>query len=758
MILLWLALGFLAAGQLMFNTHYQSDMSAFMPDQTQGTLAPVSRSLKEGPAARLWLIALKDASPARLATASKQLSQRLRDSGDFSQVLNGEGRVDEATQTLVFRYRYLLDERIDADYFSSDSLRGFLQQRLEELSSPLSSITKQWLASDPTAAMLTFLQQQQGAISLTLYDGVWLSKDHSQALIMAESHAPGFELDAQQAIKDRLLAAFENSGMTLVLSGAPEIALQTRHAIKSDAQRLSVIASLFMLLFMAWVYRSARKVLLTALPLGGGILMAAAVVSWWFGDVHAITLAFGITVLGVAVDYPIHLLSHGRANESLSVTMQRIWPTLRLGVISTLLGYLAMALTDFSGLAQLGVFSMAGLLTAALITRTLLPALAAGGGNGTNRLRGVGVCLNKRTPPLLVGASLLLVLGAAVYIAQQPAIWSDDIARLSPIPDELRQQDRQLRQQLSGPASRYLITTAADSLELLLQRQETLMAVLDEAVRAGEIQRYTLAAQLLPSQQLQRQRQVRLVDEKTLRQHLNTALEGLPFRAQTFAPFVREVGQARTMALLDYDDFQGTPFQRQLDGLLSFSATGVGGIVRLSGVDGSAGQTAALQSRLQAANIRGVRFVDIKQSSSEAVGQFRAEALMRIVWAGALIVLALWFGLRDFRRVAKVILPVAGAVTVAAAVPLAMGVPLNLFNLVSLLLVAGIGLDYSLFFSRRQTDQISTLHALLVCCISTVTVFAILSSSAIPVLYAIGMTVFSGVLAAFVLSWVFSRN
>ncbi|MFC1748060.1 hypothetical protein ACFL2V_04565 [Pseudomonadota bacterium] len=192
----------------------------------------------------------------------------------------------------------------------------------------------------------------------------------------------------------------------------------------------------------------------------------------------------------------------------------------------------------------------------------------------------------------------------------------------------------------------------------------------------------------------------------------------------------------------------------QLDGMLSFSDNDIKAIVRLSGVN----KVHALQQRLQIANITGVRFVDIKQGSSDAVGQFRGEAVERIIWACGFILVALWLGLRDGKRLLKVVLPVVGAVAVAAAVPLIMGAQLNLFNLVSLLLVAGIGLDYSLFFSRDGDETQETLHALMVCCISTTTVFAILSTSAIPVLHSIGVTVFSGVLAAFILAWTFSRS
>ena len=79
-----------------------------------------------------------------------------------------------------------------------------------------------------------------------------------------------------------------------------------------------------------------------------------------FGSLHGITLAFGMTLLGVAVDYPLHLFSHLRDDETPQSTLRRVWPTLRLGVLTTALGYLAMVFSDFDGLRQLAVFAIGG--------------------------------------------------------------------------------------------------------------------------------------------------------------------------------------------------------------------------------------------------------------------------------------------------------------------------------------------------------------------------------------------------------------
>lgn len=139
--------------------------------------------------------------------------------------------------------------------------------------------------------------------------------------------------------------------------------------------------------------------------------------------------------------------------------------------------------------------------------------------------------------------------------------------------------------------------------------------------------------------------------------------------------------------------------------------------------------------------------------------EFRQEMLHRIAWVAAVIMLVLLIGLRDLRWSLMVIVPVLLAVLFAAMVPLWLGESLNLFHLVSLLLVAGLGLDYALFFSsiRHDMDEAAIInYSLMICSISSFVVFAMLAFSKIPVLHAIGVTVASGVVAAFVLSWLFA--
>ncbi len=756
--LLWAVILVLAIGQLLFNTRLQTDMQAFMPEQSGQTHSTVLSLIKQASSARLWLIAIEGGDADSLADSAQQLAQQMRTSGDFRQVFSGPSASDADTEALIAQYRYLLDPRIDDQYFSHAALQQQLRLRLDELRSPLSSLTGPWLAQDPTGALMHWLNRHQPQqTSLVVHHDSWLNGERSRALIMAVSHADGIDLDAQQQVLQRLQQAFADSRadtqLRLITSGAPAIGLQIRDTVRSEAQRLSFIATLFMLALMAWVFRRPAKIAMTALPLAAAVIVAAASVSLLFGQLHAITLAFGITVLGVALDYPIHLLSHQRARESLTATMQRIWPTLRLGVLSTLLGYSAMALTDFSGLAQLGVFSIAGLLTAALITRTLLPHMPCLPDQPRAFLATARALQQPRSKSMTLFA-IMAIVSAALLLQQQPQIWSNNISELSPMPAALAQQDRELRQSLAGADARYLIASHGDSLEQVLQRQEQLMPLLDAAVAAGELSGYTLAAQWLPSQQSQLSRQALLPDAEQLRPALQQAATDLPFRSERFEPFIEAVAHSRQLAPLTLASLANTPLAGQLDALLMTHDHGHSGLVQLT----PPLSPQALQARISAAALPDIELIDAQQHSSAMIAHFRDEALARIGWACLLILAALWWGLRRLPQVAAVVLPVVGAVVIAAAVALLFGPSLTLFNLVALMLVAGIGLDYSLFFNRHHEPQHhETSQALLICGVSTAAVFAILATSAIPVLHSIGLTVFAGVIAAFVLAWIFAR-
>jgi predicted exporter len=204
------------------------------------------------------------------------------------------------------------------------------------------------------------------------------------------------------------------------------------------------------------------------------------------------------------------------------------------------------------------------------------------------------------------------------------------------------------------------------------------------------------------------------------------------------------------------EDLAGTGLDSRLTSLLLPVEEGWLALLPLHGVHDSQGLARALRGLGE----QGVAYLNIRQETEAQMAAFRDAALMRMAWGCGLIILVLWLGLGSLVRATAVLLPVFLATSLDVAMLSWAGERLSLFHLVSLLLVLGIGIDYSLFFSRPDGDsevRRRTLHAVLVCSGSTLAVFGMLALSRLPVLEAIGRTVAMGVLASFWMSWGLAR-
>ena len=759
--LLWL-LAALGCGWIVLTTPVAADLALFA-SRADPVAELLLEQLRSGPTTRLILLGLAGDTESERAAVSQRLVERLRDNREFARVANGADALPEAELQALFAYRYRLSPTVAPERFTVDGLRSGLQQRLVELQSPLAVFQKRWLAGDPTGELLTLLKQWQGGLREPAKRlGVWFAPDGERALLLVETRTSGYDLAAQRHAVTTIRAAFATAsagtGVRLEMSGPGVLATLAADTIRAQAEFLSTLALAAVMLILLLVYRSARTVWLGALPMLSALLAGAAAVDLLFGKMYLITLAFSMTLLGETLDYPTYLFSHRRAAETVTDTVRQLWPTLRLCVATTMLGCLAMLDPDFAGLSQLGVFTVAGIAAAVATTRWLLPALlpphwAPPQPTAIGPWADAALRPRPRLALALGGCGLLALL---LLIARDPALWENDLAALSPVPRELLRLDQDLRTALGAPEVGHLIAVTAPDAETALRHSEAIAADLEDRKRAGLLAGYDGAMRYLPSAQTQQQRLASLPDPATLSANLNAALEGLPFKPGLFAPFLDAVAAARTAPPLRPEDLRGTLLGTRVNALLFPGERGWTALLPLSGVQ----DARALATGLPQHQASRAYYLDLRAETNRLVADFRDATLVRIAWGAALIVAVVWLGLRSWRRVVAALLPVGLALVFTVAALLALGERLSLFHLVALLLVLGVGVDYGLFFSRPGADPDSrrrTLHALLVCCGSALTVFGMLSLSALPALRAIGLTVSLGVAASFVAALIAAR-
>lgn len=773
----WLFALLLAAAVLFIGTRVQvtTDMAAFLPQGDDLHARLLLNELRSGVGGRLLLVGIEGSPPARLAEINRALAARLRANNRFSFVNNGEGfSADERAR--LFAARYLLSPAVTAERFHADALAQALRAQLATLASSAGLVTKQWLARDPTGEFLQVVGAWLGEGSgPARREGVFFNADGSRSLMLLLAAAPAFAVDTQAQALGDIRAAFAAvavaSDARLVLGGAPAFAVSAQEGIRRDVVRLSALASGAMLIFLLLALRSLRAVLLSLLPLTFGIVAGICAVALGFGGVHGITIAFGSTLIGVAVDYPLHFLGHlGRpavgSEQTPYAHLRRIWPTLRLGALTTVIAFAALTLSRHAGLAQLGVFAVAGIAAAAATTRWLLPALIPRGFFLTLPQGALHAAFARfaRFAPRAATLALVLALAAAVAIAvNAPRLWARDLAALSPAAASVKAADATLRADLAADDGPLLLAVGA-SAEAVLQASEQSLPALSQLLARGVLTGFDAPARLLPSVATQRLRQAALPPASALAVRLRQALRGLPFQPHAFAPFVADVAAARTQPPLTPADFAGGT--GLLDARIAASVFALDAdwvaATRLRGIDVDAATTDAVLAAVRAA-APAVQWSAVapKRDATAAMHDYRDRALR--LWAlGALGIFAtLVWGLRSLTRaVAVFVSPLAAAATTVAILTLA-GVALTLFHVIGLLLVMGLGIDYALYFDRlgQHADEwATTFPALWKAWLTTLIGFAVLVSSQAPVLTALGLSVTLGISLSFFFAAAWARG
>ena len=802
-VLVWAGLTALALW-IVARAQYSTDLSAFLPQAPTPEQRLLVEELRQGVASRLIIAAVEGADETARARLSRELAQRLRADPEFLAVENGDAAATQRDQAFLFAHRYVLSGTVTPERFSVEGLRAAIGNTIDLLASPAGMLAKSWVPSDPTGEMMTLLDQLSRHQPPRTQDGVWVSKDGRRALLLVRTRAAGSDTDGQQHAVEAIQAAFRASaraapGAELVMSGPGVFAVQARASIKSEVMRLSIVGSVLIIALLLLVYRSVTALLLGLVPVASGALAGIAAVALGFGAVQGVTLGFGVTLIGEGVDYSIYLFIQSRAGSGGAGTSsgaggsgadwrRSVWPTIRLGMLTSICGFAVLVVSSFPGLAQLGLYSVGGVLAAGLVTRFILPALLPRGFT----LRDL-TPIGRRAERVLHNASAgraaiaLIALCAAVIIGlYRDRLWSHDLSALSPVPVAAQNLDAQLRADLGAPDVRYLIVISAPSEQSALEGAEHVGAELEALVARNVISGYQSPAQYLPSLAVQRQRQRSLPPPGVLRARLTRALSGLPLRQDRLAPFLHDLEAARTAPPLTRASLDGTSFAPVADTLLVADADGWRALMPLEGpVSGGHVLDVDMTQVRRAVSIGApdsVTVLNLKDQVDALYSTYLAGAVRLSLAGFAAIVVLLLVALRRPARVLRVVLPLALAVLTVAATLRLFGAPLTLLHVVGMLLIVAVGSNYALFFDKRfssaaiakggaggmgakgGTDPAEaaarqlTLASLLVANCATVVAFGVLALSSVPVLHDLGETVAPGAFLALIYAALLARE
>jgi len=501
-------------------------------------------------------------------------------------------------------------------------------------------------------------------------------------------------------------------------------------------------------------FRSLWLLLLAQLPILVGCLAAWALCVLLFDRLHALTLVFGTSLLGVAVDYSFLYLSHTARQDSLAQRFARLRalaPGLWLAWVTTVLGYLALAIPPLPVLRQMAAFSVSGLLFAWLTVLCWLPWLTRGGAHWDAAPLRMLSALRARWPRAradrrTAGVVVVVLVGLGLGLLRVRV--DDDIRLLqSSSPTLLAEQQRVLA--LTGVANpgQFLVVEAGTP-EAVLQVEEAVRDGLDRLQREGLIAGYQALSQWVPSAARQRE------DHALLARHLYSRGRGLETLGQglglpvAWVEATRRAHRVAAATTLPLEAWLGSavsePFRHQW---LGRTAQGYASVILFSGIGGRAGVQAL---RAAAGQVPGVVWVDRVETISSLLGRYRRQVGGMLALGYLLVFLAL---VLRYRVTAwRVMAPTVVASLVAVALFGWLGLAVNLFALLALLLVLGMGVDYGIYLQEERGDHAGAWLGVALAALSTLLSFGLLAFSRTPALQTFGVTMLCGIGLAWLLA------
>ncbi|MCP6696753.1 MMPL family transporter [Pseudomonas donghuensis] len=747
-LLLLIAVLALAGWQWHRAAPLSADLMTLVPGATQDPLVQRAEQRMQEPLNREMLVLVGHPQREQAIALAQRLAEQWQASGVFEKVQWSLQTDLQALREQLLQGRLAMLSRADRNSLV-DNPQGFIEQRVQNLYDPFAGFSlvpsqDDWLG---LTGRIQNSQPRPAAVQLDTASGALVAEADGQhwVLLRARTLGNAFDMQLPLQVADLLASSRVKAGQHGARLLAASGLLYAANGQRQASQEITWVgggATVGILLLLLLAFRRLR-VLLAFVPVLVGMLFGAVACVALFGQMHVMTLVLGSSLIGVAVDYPLHYLS-----KSWSLRPWRAWPALRLtlpglslSLATSCIGYLALAFTPFPALTQIAVFSAAGLLGAYLSAVCLLPAL----------LKGIelqpaqwplGIAqwlvdlrqklLNKVPSAILLG---LLMLFCAAGLWQLDS--RNDIRQWVGSPPQLL-EEAQAVARITGyqPTSQFYLVRGADQSQLLA-RLQSLGTRLDELVETDKLKGYMALSQLVAS--------------PTEQQQARDALGSLPLQPLLAlgvpqSALQAEVAKVQALPTLDIDHALSGPLGEPWRTLwLGADDQGVAAIVSLQGLNDPA------LLRLQADDLDGVQLVDRLGDLNRvfAATQVSAAELKLLSCALIVVLLILPFGLGGALRI--VALPLLAALCSLACLGW-LGQPLTLFSLFGLLLVTAISVDYAILMHEQIGGAAVSLLGTLLAATTTWLSFGLLAVSSTPAVSNFGLAVSLGLAFSFVLA------
>jgi len=740
-------------------TPVQTDLLALLPVTERDPVVERAVSGLADAASRRLVFLVGHASPAQAKLLTERFAKSLSTADVFKTVRAQFPLPDAvALRNVYLPHRFHLLSEEDRQALTGAAGRDFLKHHLQRrLYDPFRRGMGTPLEQDPLGSLDNFLAAlplaQAGDTLQFDDDGRLLVRDaeRTYVIVFAELDGSAYDADVQQRLATALADAERGAqemdpGVVILRTGTVHYASAGRETAERELNIIGIGSLLGIAVLLFSVFRSWRPIVLGIFSVAVGVCAAMLATIGVFGDVHIITLVFGASLTGEAVDYSIQYFA-ARLDAGKKWNAQRglraVLPAIVIAIITSILGYGALALTPFPALRQIALFAIVGLVVACLTVVLLLPEFlrAPEKRQPLTLLRVAAEALSRcqRWATLRARVILIAVLTALALPGWLLLTAQDDIRLLVSPPPHLLAQETAIRQLTGFSQSSQFFVIQAETPQQLLEREEALTPRLHDLLRSGALTRYQAVSDFVPSHVRQQQ------NYALWRQHVftpagawQTELTAVGFKPSVIAGHAHDFRRAASN-LLEPETWLKSPMSVPYRHLwIGERDHGYASVVMPYGFE-----SVAVLERA-AKGLPGVTVADKPGSVSRLFHDYRIFGAGTLLIAAILVCAVLWFRYGRAEALRGMVPTAAGMGMVLAAFGYS-GTPLTLFSIMALLLVLGVSVNYVIFLREGIERRGAALLGVWLSAATTVLSFGLLAWSSTPALAQFGATLFIGI-------------
>ncbi|PQA93503.1 glycerol acyltransferase [Chryseobacterium shigense] len=635
-----------------------------------------------------------------------------------------QGKVNdsEISETFDFVNQNLplfLDEK---DYkeierkLQKDSISKQIENNYVSLVSPTSLVMKDFIKKDPLG--ITYLGiKKLNALNISqdfkLEDSYIVTKDGKNLLLFIDPKNESNDTKGNEAfinqlnqIKDQINRQFKGK-TELSYFGSPVIAVANAQQIKKDIQNTVMISMTVLLILLIYYFRNFFTPIIVFLPTVFSVLLALLILYFIKDKISAISLSVGAILIGITIDYALHILTHYKHNNNIEELYKEITQPIVLSSATTAVSFLCLVFVRSEALKDLGLFAAITVLLSSVTALIIVPQLyrpkQKEEHQSDNFIDRIGSYPYEKNKPLIIGCSVIII---ACLFGFRHVGFNEDIGALNFIPKELKISEAKL-QKLSDITSKSIYTISyGNSEEQALTRNSRLNNFLEKEKRARKILSYSSLGNVVLSEKDQKQR-IEVwntfwdADKKsnTLSEMVSSGNQ-FGFNTSAFDNFNDVLNKNYTpLNLKDYQQVKAL----QVSEFLSHEE----GFYTVSNV-------VKVDEKKRDAFIKDVEknhdvlAIDRQQMNENFLGLLKRDFSTLINYSLLAIVLTIIVFFRNFELTVLTMFPIVLTGVVTAGILYFLGLELNIFSTVVCTLVFGVGDDFSIFLTKAMQKEHTT--------------------------------------------------